>query len=71
MPRLVYRRVLRRAAEVKGGYAPLAAHLNVKLDELTQWVHGFEQPPERVFLAAVDIVMDPGAPRAERSDPPA
>jgi hypothetical protein len=35
----------------------MAKHLDVSDADLRQWMRGEEAPPERVFLAAVEIVL--------------
>jgi len=41
-----------------GGEKDLAARLGVSLLLLTEWITGRKAPPQRIFLAAVDIVME-------------
>jgi len=53
----VYARTLHRACLVLGGVEQLAKHLEVTDADLRRWLGGEEQPPERVFLAAVEIVL--------------
>jgi hypothetical protein len=53
----VYARALHRACLVLGGVEQLARHLDVEGEGLRRWIRGDEQPPERVFLAAVEIVL--------------
>src|SRR5882672_4835818 len=53
----VYARTLHRACLVLGGIAQLAKHLEVADVDLRRWLRGEEQPPERIFLAAVEIVL--------------
>jgi hypothetical protein len=53
----VYARTLHRACLVIGGIQPLAKRLDVREAELERWLRGEEQPPEPVFLAAVEIVL--------------
>ena len=52
----VYARTLRRAAELVGGEAELAAQLGVTKKELDLWIRNFVRPPSDVFLKAADIV---------------
>jgi hypothetical protein len=52
----VYARTLRRAAELVGGEAELAAQLGVTKKELDLWIRNFVRPPNDVFLKAADIV---------------
>ncbi len=53
----VYARTLHRACLVLGGIEPLAKHLEASDADLRRWLGGEVQPPERVFLAAVEIVL--------------
>ena len=53
----VYARALHRACLVLGGVDQLAKHLDVTDAEIRQWLRGEEQPPERAFLAAVEVVL--------------
>ena len=50
-------RVLRRATQIAGGPARLAAHLDVPERDLLRWTAGEGEPPERVFLHAFDLVL--------------
>lgn len=49
-------RTLRRAADIVGGVEVLAAQLDVRSEDLANWLAGTEPVPEDVFLGAVDIV---------------
>jgi hypothetical protein len=53
----VYARTLHRACLVLGGAEQLAKHLDVSDADLRHWLRGEGQPPERVFLAAVEVVL--------------
>jgi hypothetical protein len=53
----VYTRVLHRACQIVGGVEPLAARLRVPVTTLYRWLDGEAEPPARIFLKAVDIVM--------------
>jgi hypothetical protein len=53
----VYARTLHRACLVLGGIQQLAKHLEVLEASLRPWITGEEEPPERVFLACVEIVL--------------
>jgi hypothetical protein len=53
----VYARALHRACLVVGGMDRLASHLDIDVEHLRRWILGDEQPPERVFLAAVEVVL--------------
>jgi len=53
----VYSRALHRACLVVGGVDVLAQRLEVDVEKLRGWLKGDEQPPERVFLACVEIIL--------------
>jgi GAF domain-containing protein len=63
----VHVRVLRRAADLLGGPDALARRLGARRAELAGWMSGEERIPERVFLAAVDVIMAADAERLRRS----
>lgn len=50
-------RTLHRACLILGGAAQLAAHLGVPEPTLQSWLEGRDEPPQMVFLAAVEIVL--------------
>lgn len=50
-------RALHQACLMLGGPAQLAAHLQVSEYALNTWLEGREEPPESVFLAAVEIIL--------------
>ena len=50
-------RTLHRACLVLGGVPQLAAHLGVSELTLRAWLEGRDDPPQMVFLAAVEIVL--------------
>lgn len=60
----VQARALHRACLVLGGTEALAKHLDVAEADLLVWLRGEDVPPERIFLAAVEVVLlhaeDPG-----------
>lgn len=53
----VYSRTLHRACVIAGGIAQLAKHLAATEVELRNWMNGDPQPPEAVFLAAVEVLL--------------
>lgn len=53
----VYSRALHRACLVVGGVDLLAQRLEVDVESLRGWLRGDEQPPERVFLACVEVIL--------------
>jgi hypothetical protein len=52
-----YVRALHRACLLLGGLAQMANHLKVPDSALTVWLEGREEPPESVFLIAVEIIL--------------
>ena len=52
-----YARALHRACLVLGGVEQLSRHLGVPEAGLRAWLEGREDPPQMVFLAAVEIVL--------------
>jgi hypothetical protein len=50
-------RVLHRACLILGGAPELASHLGVSEAALRGWLEGRDDPPQMVFLAAVEIVL--------------
>jgi hypothetical protein len=42
---------------VLGGVAQLAVHLQVSEYAVNTWLEGREEPPESIFLAAVEIIL--------------
>lgn len=57
-------RLLKRAIEIAGGARPLCARLGANDHSLQLWIQGRAQIPERVFLAAADLVLDDDIARA-------
>ena len=53
----VHARTLARAAQIVGGAAALADRLRVAPEGLHIWLSGKAEPPARVFLEAVDILV--------------
>jgi DNA-binding transcriptional regulator YdaS (Cro superfamily) len=65
-------RLLKRAVEIAGGMRPLCARLGVSDHALGLWLQGKVKIPERVFLAAADLVLEDDIARAaqdRRSQP--
>jgi len=50
-------RALHRACVILGGVPQLAAHLGVAESTLQAWLEARDEPPQMVFLAAVEIVL--------------
>ncbi|HYD55774.1 MAG TPA: hypothetical protein VEB41_02595 [Burkholderiales bacterium] len=69
----VYSRTLRKAAELLGSASKLARRLRVPSADLVEWMNDKGEPPQWVFLKAVDIVLEETPPPAESDagDPPA
>lgn len=57
----IYLRVLHDACKALGGEHHLAKRLGVAVQEVDAWLQGKSMPPDRVFLACLDIVQ--GEPR--------
>ena len=53
----VYARALHRACLILGGLQQLAKRLDVTESDLRRWLAGEQEPPQRVFLEAVEIVL--------------
>jgi hypothetical protein len=53
----VHTRVLHRACQKLGGVAELAAFLGVPPAAVLRWLEGESEPPTKIFLKAVDVVM--------------
>lgn len=56
--------MLKRAAEICGGYSVLCARLGVSEFKLRAWIEGKSPLPESAFLIAADIVLDDDVARA-------
>ena len=52
-----YARALHRACLILGGVPQMAGHLGVPEATLRAWLEGRDDPPQMVFLAAVEIVL--------------
>jgi len=52
-----YARALHRACLVAGGVEALAAQLGVGEFELRAWMAGAVEPPETVFVGAVEMIL--------------
>jgi len=50
-------RALHRACLILGGVEPLSRHLGVSEAAVRSWLEGRDDPPQMVFLAAVEIVL--------------
>jgi len=52
-----YARTLHRACLILGGAEAAARHLGVPEPSLRRWMEGREEPPQMVFLAAIEIIL--------------
>jgi hypothetical protein len=52
-----YARTLHRACLILGGVDGLAKHLGVSEAALRKWLEAREEPPQMVFLAAIEIIL--------------
>jgi hypothetical protein len=52
-----YARALHRACLILGGVEQLSRHLGLSEAGVRGWLEGREEPPQMVFLAAVEIVL--------------
>lgn len=50
-------RALHRACVILGGVKQLAEHLHVAEERLVAWLDGADEPPDEVFLAAVEVIL--------------
>ena len=57
MPTL-HARTIARAALIVGGVPTLADRLRVTPEGIQLWISGKTDPPSRVFLEAIDIVLE-------------
>jgi len=55
--REAYRNTLTYALAIAGDEVKLAALLKIRVPQLMNWLHGVDDIPDRVFLAAVDVVV--------------
>ena len=62
-----YRDTLSYALAIAGSEQALAEKLKVSVPQLENWLTGVEHIPDRVFLAAVDVVADASREAITRS----
>jgi hypothetical protein len=55
--RTTHARTLHLACVVLGGVSQLAAHLAVTEAAVRGWIEGSDQPPQAIFLSAVDLIL--------------
>jgi hypothetical protein len=53
----IFARALHRACLILGGVAQLATHLEVTELSLRGWLEAVEEPPEGIFISAVEILL--------------
>jgi hypothetical protein len=59
-------RLLARACDILGGRERLAERLDVEAHALEFWLAGRATPPDRVFMAVVDLVLEDDIARARQ-----
>jgi hypothetical protein len=52
----IYCEILKRAAEIAGGEDKLAQHLEVRSDDLHEWVQGIATARAGVYIVALDML---------------
>lgn len=55
--RTTHARTLHLACVLLGGVPQLAAHLAATEAAVRGWIEGRDEPPQAVFLAAVDLIL--------------
>jgi len=58
VPKNIYMRALRRAAQAMGSVEALRAHLGVSMSQLNSWLEGEARPSDAVFLQVGDLLAD-------------
>ena len=53
----IYCEILKRTAEVAGGEDKLAQHLEVRSEDMHEWVQGRATAPAGIYLIALDILL--------------
>ena len=53
----LYCEILKRAAEVAGGEDKLAQHLNVRSEDMYEWVQGRATAPAGIYIIALDMLL--------------
>ena len=59
-------RLLARACDIVGGRERLAERLDVEQHALEFWLAGRATPPDRIFMAVVDLVLEDDIARARQ-----
>jgi len=62
-----YRNTLTHAFAIAGGEIALAALMNVTVAQIENWLNGIDDIPDRVFLDAVDVVVQSSPEARARS----
>ena len=52
----IYREILKRAAEVAGGEGELAQHLDVRSEDMRDWLQGVATARAGVYIVALDML---------------
>ena len=65
--RNTYRNTLAYALAIAGGELELAELLGVRVPQLENWLNGVDDIPDRVFLAAVDVIVESSPEAIRRS----
>ena len=65
--RATYRSTLTYALAIAGGEVELAKTLGVMVPQLENWLNGVDDIPDRVFLAAVDVIVQSSPEALSRS----
>lgn len=58
-----YRNTLTYALALAGGESELAELLNATVPQIENWLNGIDDIPDRVFLKAVDVVVQSISPQ--------
>ena len=52
----IHREILKRAAEIAGSEDKFAQHLDVRLDDMHEWVQGKATAQAGIYIIALDIL---------------
>ena len=66
MHRELKTRLFTRACDIVGGRERLATRLDVEPHALEFWLAGRATPPDRVFMAVVDLILEDDIARARQ-----
>lgn len=56
MPADLYKRAVRRAAEILGGKSALATYLRVDSERIAKWTAGAGRPPPKVMQSVAAVI---------------